>query len=421
VLGVLTLFALRAAQFDHNPLNLQDPQAESVRAFRDLLQDGRNSPWSLALLAPNAEEAMSMAAKLRKLPLVDEVRTLEDFVPKNQDEKLALIDELALTLGPDLKDAKRKPEPTNEEKENAVRSFLATLSAYLAAHPQAPDAGAGTALRRELEQFIASIDSLPPEARTQALDGLSAVLLGSLDRQLTQLSDALRARRVDVDGLPADFKRRWVSEGGLYRVEVRPKEDLSDRAAMQRFVDQVRAVAPHATGLPVVYLESSAAVVRAFLEAFAYALAAITVVLLLTLERKIDVVLVLVPLVLASLLTGAAMTLLGIQFNFANIIALPLVFGMGVDNCIHMVHRFRTAPPEDGIVLHSSTALAVLLSAFTNVSAFGSLALSLHRGMASMGMVLTIGILTTLLASLLVLPALLSRIQRFNAQRAARI
>ena len=113
----------------------------------------------------------------------------------------------------------------------------------------------------------------------------------------------------------------------------------------------------------------------------------------LTLERKIDVVLVLAPLMLASLLTGAAITMLGIHFNFANIIALPLVFGMGVDNCIHMVHRFRTAPPRDGIVLHTSTALAVLLSALTNISGFGSLALSLHRGMASMGMVLTIGIL----------------------------
>lgn len=420
-LGVLALFALRGAQFDYNPLDLQDPQAESVRAFRELLHDGSSSPWSLAVLAPNAEEATSIAARLEKLPLVAGVRTLADFVPTHQDEKLALIDELALTLGPDLNNAKRKPAPSADEQQNALRAFLATLSAYLAAHQQAPDAAPALELQHELERLLAHIDALPPDARDQALQAATTTLLGSLDRQLSQLSDALRARRVDVADLPADFRQRWVSDSGLHRVEIKPREDLHDRAAMQRFVTEVRAVAPHATGLPVVYLESGAAVVRAFLEAFAYALVAITVVLLLTLERKIDVVLVLVPLILASLLTGAAITVLDIHFNFANIIALPLVFGMGVDNCIHMVHRFRTAPPADGIVLHSSTALAVLLSAFTNVSAFGSLALSVHRGMASMGMVLAIGILTTLLCSLVVLPALLSRVQRFDSQRAARI
>ena len=413
-LGVLALSTLRSAQFDHNPLNLQDPQAESVQAFRELLQDGKNSPWSLAVLAANAEEAAALAAKLEQLPVVDEVRTLEDFVPSDQNEKLALIDELALILGPDLSSVTRKSPPTIDEQEDALRRFLATLSAYLAAHPTAADLRSGLALQRELTRLLAHIESLPPEAKGQALNGATAILLGSLDRELSQLSDALRARRVTVEDLPPDFTRRWISESGLHRVEIRPQEDLHERAAMQRFVAQVRQVAPRATGLPVVYLESSAAVVKAFLQAFAYALVAITIVLLLTLERKIDVVLVLVPLILASVLTGAAVTLLGVHFNFANIIALPLVFGMGVDNCIHMVHRFRTAPPPDGIVLHTSTALAVLLSALTNISAFGSLALSVHRGMASMGMVLTIGILMTLLCSLVVLPSLRARIQHVD-------
>lgn len=414
-LAVLALFALRGATFDYNPLDLQDPQAESVRTFRELLHDGTSSPWSLSVLASSAEEAAAIATRLEKLPVVAGVRTLADFVPTDQTEKLALIDALALTLGPDLEQEKRKPAPTNEEKLDSVKRLLAALSAYLAAHPKAPDAAPALKLERELERLLAHVESLPPPARDRALDDVTASLLGSLDRQLSQLSDALRARRVEASDLPEDFRQRWLSDSGVYRVEIRPKEDLHDRAAMQQFVAEVRAVAPHATGLPVVYLESGAAVVRAFLEAFAYALLVITLVLLLTLERKIDVVLVLVPLILASLLTGAAITLLGMHFNFANIIALPLVFGMGVDNCIHMVHRFRTAPPADGIVLHSSTAFAVLLSAFTNISAFGSLALSVHRGMASMGMVLTIGIVTTLLCSLIVLPALLSRIQRFES------
>jgi predicted RND superfamily exporter protein len=171
---------------------------------------------------------------------------------------------------------------------------------------------------------------------------------------------------------------------------------------------------PHATGVPVLFLESSDAVVQAFLQAFSYAIVAITLVLFLTMEKKIDVFLVLVPLLLASLLTGAAMTLAGVHFNFANIIALPLVFGMGVDNCIHMVHRFRTAPPKDGILLNTSTALAVVLSALTNISGFGSLSISAHRGMASMGVMLSIGILATLVCSMIVLPALLEQLEHLD-------
>lgn len=414
VLAVLAVWALRFAQFDQNPLNLQDPQAESVQTFRELLRDSRNSPWSLAVLARNADEAGRLKKQLEELPLVDGVLTLEDFVPADQSAKLAVIDQLGLTLGSDLGNPTARPKPTSEQEENALRTFLATLSAYLSANPEAPDARAGAELQHELNRLLARIDALLPEAKEQALNDATYVLLGSLNSQLSQLADALRAHAVDADDLPADFRSRWVSQNGLHRVEIRPKENLNDPAAVRRFVEQVRTVAPHATGLPVVYLESSAAVVRAFLEAFAYALVAITVILFLTLERKVDVLLVLAPLLLAALLTGATITLLGIHFNFANIIALPLVFGMGVDNCIHMVHRFRTAPPRDGIVLHTSTALAVVLSALTNVSGFGSLALSPHRGMASMGMVLTIGILITLLCSLIVLPSLVSRMHRFD-------
>ena len=242
--------------------------------------------------------------------------------------------------------------------------------------------------------------------------------MGSLESQLRQLADALKAHPVGIADLPEDFRARWVSKEGIQRIEIRPKEDLHDPEAMRRFVDQVRQVVPHATGVPVLFLESSNAVVQAFMQAFGYAIVAITLVLFLTMEKKVDVFLVLAPLLLASLLTGAVMALAGVHFNFANIIALPLVFGMGVDNCIHMVHRFRTAPPKDGILLHTSTALAVVLSALTNVSGFGNLSISPHQGMASMGIMLSIGILATLLCSMIVLPALLAMVEhldrRFN-------
>ncbi|QJD28578.1 MMPL family transporter [Methylococcus geothermalis] len=409
IVAALAFVQLKSARFDQNPLNLQDPSAESVRTFRELLADGSHSPWFLAALAKDGEEAAAMKQRLERLPVVDKVLTLEDFVPGDQDEKLDLIDQMALTLGPQPASGDTKPRPAPDEEAAAVRRFLATLTAHLSVHPDAADAPAGFRLAAEQARLAERIQSAQGETRTEAVERVSHTLVGGLGSQLARLVDALKARRVGIGDLPDDFRSRWITKDGVQRVEIRPKEDLHDPQAMRRFVDQVRQVVPHATGVPVLFLESSDAVVTAFLQAFAYAIVAITVILFLTMEKKIDVLLVLLPLLLASLLTGAAMALAKVPFNFANIIALPLVFGMGVDNCIHMVHRFRTAPPKDGILLHTSTALAVVLSALTNISGFGNLAVSPHLGMASMGIMLSIGILATLLCSMIVLPALLAQ------------
>jgi uncharacterized protein len=122
----------------------------------------------------------------------------------------------------------------------------------------------------------------------------------------------------------------------------------------------------------------------------------------------LDPVRILASLILAGLLTGAVMVLFNIPFNFANVIALPLIMGMGVDSGIHIIHRIRTAPPSNGLVLQTSTARAILFSTLTTLSGFGNLAFSSHPGMASMGKLLSIGIIFTLICALVVLPALIT-------------
>ena len=417
VLGILSSLELGQSRFDNNPLNLQDPSSESVQTFRELLKDGGDSPWSLTVLAKDDREAMAIRNNLATLPTVENVVTIRDFVPDHQEEKLELIDQLSMILGTSLDAGSRsvsKPEESLNRDIAALRLFEARLSGYLERHPESSDAAAGTRLSMHLARTLDHLQNLDVAARKAYVDRLGEMLVSELAPNLARLKEALKAERFQVDGLPADLRDRWINRDGIWRIEIRPREDLHDPAAMRRFVDQVRTVAPHATGTPVLFLESSAAVVRAFLEAFGLAIIAITVVLFFTMDRRIDVVLVLIPLLLASLLTGALMVHWDVPFNFANIIALPLVFGMGVDNCIHMVHRYRTAPPRDGVLLHSSTALAVLLSALTNISGFGNLSVAPHRGMASMGVMLTIGILATLFCSMLVLPALLREWERLR-------
>lgn len=418
ILGLISSLALEQSRFDQNPLNLQDPSSESVQTFRELLKEGGHSPWSLTVLAANEEEATSLQSKLARLSSVDSVVTVRSFIPEEQEDKLTLIDQLSVTLGSRLTaPSKDLPVEDAERALSGLRGFQADLASALYRHPNEEGASKGTRLELNLVRTLDHLETLDAPVKATYLARLDHMLVGELRPNLDRLQDALKADLVTLESLPLDLKSRWINAEGLWRVEVRPREDLHDPSAMRLFVDQVRSVSPHATGTPVLFMESSQAVVRAFLEAFGLAILAITVVLFFTMERRIDVVLVLAPLLLASILTGAFMVRWGVPFNFANIIALPLIFGMGVDNCIHMVHRYRTAPPQNGVLLHTSTALAVLLSALTNISGFGNLSVAPHRGMASMGVMLTIGILATLFCSMLVLPALLREWERFQLHR----
>jgi predicted RND superfamily exporter protein len=168
----------------------------------------------------------------------------------------------------------------------------------------------------------------------------------------------------------------------------------------------VQRIVPTATGLPVVYQEASATVVAAFERALAYAFILVAAIIFIVLRDWKDTLLVLVPIALASLLTAALTVVIGMPFNYANIIALPLLVGMGVDNGIHVVHRMRG---EDvAHLFDTSTMRAVLASALTTVASFGNLAFSSHVGTASMGILLALGLAASMAATLIVLPAWLA-------------
>ena len=241
---------------------------------------------------------------------------------------------------------------------------------------------------------------------------LEQMLLASLPGRLEALNASLDADYISLETLPDQLKRLWVSAGGKRRVEIYPKQDMQDNRALREFVRAVQSVSPEVTGAPVNNLEASDAVAAAFRQAFLYAFAAITLMLFILLTRKRDVFLVLVPLLTAALVTGAISVLAGLPLNFANVIALPLLLGIGVDSGIHIIHRYRTDLPDGKSILATSSARAVIVSSLTTMGGVGNLALSPHAGTASMGMLLTLGIGVTLACMLLVLPALLTLLGR---------
>jgi uncharacterized protein len=396
-LGLAALALVPAARFDFDPLNLKDPSTESVGTLFDLMEESRTSPYSITVLAPNMDAAATLAGRLSKLDEVDDTATLIDYVPKNQDEKLAVIEDMALFLAPAFAAAPSKASIDSASRAAAVMALQGDLDRLVRAAKGAPLGDAAGRLSRALAALIGG----------GAMAELEARLMTLLPGRLRALSDSLDAGPVTYDDLPDSLRRRQVAADGRASVEVFPKENLHQHQALRRFVGAVRAVAPHATGSPVVILEAGNTVVGAFRDAAVLAFVAIAVLLGVLLRRPRDVALVFSPLVLAALLTVAASVLFGLPFNFANVIVLPLLFGLGVANGIHLVLRRRD---EGGVteVMASSTPRAIVFSALTTIGSFASIALSCHPGTASMGMLLTIAITLTLACTLIVLPALMT-------------
>jgi hopanoid biosynthesis associated RND transporter like protein HpnN len=393
IVSVLAAAAVPFARFDFDPLSLQDPEAESVRTLRTLIADGDIDLYAITVLEPTLAQAGQMAARIAQLPEVAKAETLFDLVPVDQDAKLAVIDDMAFYLAPALSSA-RRPAPSADERADATRRFIGRLS-----NLEQSDMPAAR-LAAALETLLARGGEALAEFERRAM--------GSAATRVSQLEHALRAQAVGLDDLPRPVSARMVAADGRARITVTPSNPVgTDQDALRRFVDAVSAIAPNATGAPIIITQASRAVVASFVEAGLIAVGAIALMLLALLRSARTVLLIFAPLFLAALLTVAFTVVVGQPFNFANVVVLPLLFGLGVANGIHFVSRARQQGGQAEIG-GTSTPRAVVFSGLTTIASFGSIALSSHPGTASMGLLLAVAIGLTLASTLLVLPALLT-------------
>ncbi|MDP6486410.1 MAG: MMPL family transporter [Alphaproteobacteria bacterium] len=399
--------SLPRLQFDFDPMNLKDPTTESVQTALDLMKDSETSFYTIQILADNVEEAQNLGQRLEALPLVDHTEGLADFVPQNQEDKLLMIDDMALFLWPAL-----EASPLDKPLDNdGRRKVLSELKVNLERLIETPLVGVLDAPARRLVNALTRFEESSQE-NGQSPEDLEVLLLFSLPERLKKLQQSFNAREITVEDLPELLRQRKIAADGRTLVEVFPSEALTSNDALKRFVTAVRRVAPNATEDPVILLEGGDAVTTAFRQAGIFSLAAITVLLLIVLQSVIDTLLVLFPLALAAVFTASSSVILGVPFNFANIIAIPLLFSLGVAYGIYLVLRERSV---DSIadVMTTSTPRAILFSALTTMCSFGTLAISSHLGTASMGQLLTISLTLALVCTLVVLPCLLACRKRY--------
>lgn len=398
---VASLASLLYVHFDFNPLHLRNPRGEAMATLADLVHDPDRDPNTIDILTPNVPAAQALAARLAKLPPVGHAVTAASFVPDDQPAKLALIANAEALLDFTLNPLAPAAPPSDTETQAALHHTADGL------RQAATGSDAASADARRLATAFDRLAAAPPAAR----QATTAMLIPPLETMLDQIRAALSAEPVTIDTLPASIKQQWIAADGQARVQlVATGTDRSDKA-LSRFVKTVRQAAPDATGPAVATQAAAHTVAMAFVEAGLLALAAISLLLLAVLRDVREVLFTLAPVVLSGFLTLGTCVLIGQPINFANIIAFPLLFGVGTAFHIYFVMAWRAGATD---LIQSPLARAIFFSALATGSAFGSLWLSRHPGTASMGKILMISLAWTLVCALIFEPALLGDNKRRN-------
>ena len=394
VLFIAGAVLLPRLSFDADTLDTKKQDTEAMRTLHDLMDDPVANPFTIDVMRPSVAEAAAVGAQLDKLSTVGQTISLQSYVPEDQGPKLALVADAANILTPTLSASPTATPVTPSDLRLAIDGTLGQLDHVLGRLP-------ADSPMRGIDADLHTLQG----ATDPALLAMNQALVAFLPMQLDRLRTLLTARPVGVSDIPASIARDWLLPDGRARVEAVPKREATGSAGLRRFVAQVQAVVPDAGGSAVTIVATSDTITSAFRDAALVALGAIAVILLLALRRVLDVALVLAPLLLSAGLTVLVMVLAGMQLNYANIIALPLLLGVGVSFNIYFVMNWRAGETAR---LASPTARAVVFSALTTGTAFGSLALSQHPGTASMGDVLLLSLACTLVATLVFVPALLA-------------
>jgi len=394
VAGVPLLFYLK---FDFNPINLRNPKVESVATFLALRNDPAINANSISILEPSLEQARAVADKIAQLPEVSRVMTLAGFVPADQTRKLAALGKVNTALSRGLNPANQVQPPTEQQNRAALRTGAQRIGVIIGERT-----GKGVEVAKRLADNLNKL----ADADASVLQRAETTFVRPLKVAFDDLRDALGAQQITLQTLPKYLVDEWTTADGRARVDILPKGDPNDNENLRHFAAAVQSVAPEATGGPISILESGRTIVYAFIQAGLWAMISITILLWITLRRFGDVLLTLVPLLLAGVITLEACVLLEMQLNFANIIALPLLLGVGVAFKIYYVMAWRGGQTN---LLQSTLTRAVVFSAATTATAFGSLWLSSHPGTSSMGKLMALSLACTMLAAVLFQPALMGR------------
>lgn len=454
--GVLRL----KVKYDYNLLNLQAEGIESVETQKQIFRDaeenvssGKGSLLYAVSLANSAEEARALKAKFQKLPSVGDVEELGSGIPIYPSEETTLLVQVYQQM---LSKLPKEAPLTGNVVPKDIGETLEEVQKLLMAVEQPLAKETVTAIDR----FLDHLDNYPTAQQVEVLTRYQYAMVTALLTQLQMTAASANPEPLTIKDYPPELSSRFVSNDGKWLVQVYPKNSIWDIDPLKQFVDDVRTVDPNATGTPIQNYEASRQFVGSFLKAAVYAFIAVMLILImdflghrLTLQALVPTVVIVacialsqrlmngavdwrvlaasfgalwIPLVgilnwkslvytfmaMSPCILGAAMmygsmALFHVDLNPANLIVLPLILGIGVDVGVHVVHDFRHHT-KGRYEMSGSTFNSIILTTTTSIVGFGSMMVSAHRGLYSLGLVLSIGLTGTLFVALVLLPAILT-------------
>ena len=405
VASILAAWGALNVKFDYNLLNLQSKNTESVLWERRILETAGRSGFAALASASSLEELRRKHEAFSKLSTVSEVDSALLLIPDDQATKRKIISDFAPLVTP-VRVA--RPQPVDLEK---LATALETLHRRLSiAATEAPE---GTTKKRlavsvqNLQKLILKIRQSEPGVIVPPLALLQYQVYRDFLINFQRLQGNVTPREVGLQDMPAELKQKFLSPSGLFLLRINPAVDIWELEGARRFVEELRAVDPDVTGTPVITYETIMLMENSYNMATIYAIVLVTLVSFFLLHRVHETMLSLVPLGLGLLWTVGLMPLLGLQFNMGNIFGLPLILGTAAEFGLNVVLRFMEERDSGGPLIARSTVMAVLVNGLTTIAGFGSLMVADHRGIFGLGLLLTIGMTASLIASLLVLPVLL--------------
>ena len=424
----LGMFGASRVRYDYNLLNLLPDALESVQWQQRVVDHSETAILYGVSIVDSLEDADHMASRFRKLPAVASVGGAGLLFPPDEDEKLAMIEKTRKDLG-NLVDP-TLPLPEEQPTAGMLRQNLSTLNFVLNIAIKRPDVQSeppiAAALGRVQKQ-VTDIIALTKTPEFEAVDAkrLRTLHLAFLDLRSVvrdQIIQSLQTRPLKVSDLPPLLEREVVSvtDPVRYQLKVYPRQNVWNPDDMEPYMDQVLSLDKNFTGSPVQIYESGTLMRQSYLKAGALALIAVLIIAFIDFMSLIDALLCLLPVTIAFVMTFALMWVTGYTINPANIIVLPLMFGIGVASGVHVMHRYRQNPRRRPPGLAAGTGKGIILTSATTIIAFASMLIAEHKGIQSLGFVLAVGIFMTLVACMTIMPAMLEIRNRVHAWRRQR-
>lgn len=458
LVGLLGGYGFRV-KYDYNLMNLQAEGLESVKIQKRIAQESDNGLLFAVSLADSPEQALELKKKFEALPGVQRVEEVASVMPRHPATETELLVQGVEVMLANLPQQMPRTVVANPD---ALYETLSQFVVHLhgSTMPEAAD------LSDQLLQFQERLDAMPLPQQTALLTEFQQRMTGDLLLRLRGLKSVADSKSVGVDDLPASLVSRFVSKSGKWLLQIYPKQEIWDIEPLQEFITEVRSIDPDITGVPLQNYEASRQIRSSYetvalyallasyfvllidflslrhtllgliaplggvlalaggliwlgrpidlhVLALAYVLMTLTLVAFLDLAGFLNILLSLLPPIAGAALTLGTLGMLRVDLNPANLIILPLILGIGVDNGVHVMHDFRL---QNAGEYRTSPSLinALFLTSMSNMAGFASMILAAHRGLRSIGLVLTIGVASCLFISAVLLPALLTLWSRLH-------